>query len=271
MKHLLICISFYFVKEKYIFLKTIIENFLKNYNSFDVIIDTNNEEAIEIIKSDFEKEFKNKIIQICLHKKLSHEHFLAWQHRNHILDKIKNYEVFMYIEDDILLPFQNYKNYLEKFEILWPHGIPSFVRIEFNKNNEMYNVDSFKKTKLTKKNYIKINKHLFVCLDNPYHGFWIMPRKYLEITINQNFNKITKEKHWIREIAASYGLKPGSKPYAFWKSLDFQAMGFVEIDEKYQISPLCYSYHLPNKYVYNNFNFGKMKLKDTIKKQAKLI
>lgn len=266
---LLVCISFHFSKEKLSYLKQVLKNHIENYNC-DVIIDTNSKDINQQI-SEFELEIKLKKIEIFIHEKLSHPFFLTWTHRDHFIKKINEYEVFMYVEDDILVPYENYINYLKNFDLLWPNYIPSFIRIE-EKEGIFYNADCFYRTIAREKNIVKIENKKFIELDNPYHGFWIMPREPLKQSINEHFACVTEEKTWIREIAASYGLKPSKKRYAKWKSKDIQKPGLVELSEDYKVSNLCYSYHLTNKYINDQrFNFGKIKVDKIIKQEAKLL
>lgn len=286
MEKLLICISFHFKEKKYKYLKNILDNFLKNYLcNLQIIIDSNEEEAHDLIAKDFEQEVRDEKIRIVIHKNLhtvklpfirtkenleslsSSMFSLTWMHRRHILENINNYDVFMYIEDDIFLSFENYKNYLENFYNLWPNYIPSFVRVEV-KDEELYNTDAFVVTKILQKDIIHFNDKRFVFLDNPYHAFWIMPKKELKESINSNFTNVIRDM-WLRESAASYGLKSGTCPYACWPSNDIQKIGLVEITDKNKISPMCYSYHLPNNYIdEHRVKFGKIKLDNILKIEA---
>jgi hypothetical protein len=267
---LLVCISFHFVEEKYKYLKNVLRNHLNHYFC-DIIVDTNEEKTISLIFSEFKNEIEKEKIKIFVHKNLGHPFFLSWIHRKQILKRINDYDVFMYVEDDILVPYENYLNYLENFGLLWPKNIPSFIRIE-EKDGVFYNADSFARTIAKEREITRVGGKKFICLDNPYHGFWIMPAIQLRQSIDHNFSSVTDEKKWVREIAASYGLSPGKKPYAKWISKDIQKPGLVELSDDYKVSPLCYSYHLTNKYINDQrFNFGKMKVDDIVKKEARLL
>jgi hypothetical protein len=236
-KKLLVCISFHFVEERINFLKKVVENFLKYEINTDIIIDTNK-------SFNFFSEHKN--ISIIEHNNLGHPFYLTWMHRKNILHKINDYDFFMYIEDDILLPYENFLYYIENFSKLYEiHSVPSFIRLE-EKNNELYIVD------LVNLQYnrptIKFENQTFVNLDAPYHGFWILPQKELKESINENFAIQTDS----RETAASYVIWTlGKTPY-------------VLLDGK-NISKLCWSYHLPNNYTsYEWSPHGKIKYDSVI-------
>jgi hypothetical protein len=258
---LLICISFHFQENRFFYLKKIIENFLQYKVKIKIIIETNSFETVNLIKENFKNEFE-KTLFLKIHENLIHPHYLTWMHRKIMNENLENFSHFMYIEDDIFLPFENYQDYLIKLDYLWPNYIPSFVRLE-QKDETYYNADAISVTKIKNKDILSINNKKFILLNNPYHGFWIMTQEILKKYKLPNF---TIDQKWIRESAASYGLSPGNHPSACWKSPDIQKKGLVEIVD-YKISSKCYSYHLPNNYINNNSKFGKIKLENIIKIQ----
>lgn len=109
-KDLLICIAYHHSEERLKYLKVLLDNFSNNYKcSFDVIIDTN---------ESFFVDWNFHFVQVYVNRDLIHPFHLAWQHRKHMKENIDNYENFLYIENDILLPYENYLNYLENFNLL---------------------------------------------------------------------------------------------------------------------------------------------------------
>lgn len=230
-KSLLICISAHYDPERRKYLERILFVFLNDYKcSKDIIIDTNTHDL------DYLNE---EGIEVCVHKELRHPFYLTWVHRKHMKDNIEKYSNFMYIEGDIELPYENYCNYLENFKILYPNFIPSFIRIEEANGNE-YITDATERQKLK---IIEIDGKQFITLKNPYHGFWIMPKKQLEESIDSNFVRL----HESREHAASYPM---------W---GLNKIPLVEIENNL-VSKLCYSYHLPNNYALSKESqFGKIK------------
>jgi len=235
-KDLLICIAFHYSRDRIKYVYELIKNFNDNYKcSFDIFIDTN------MIVHHTDPGFAYMSHCSCfLHENLKHPFHLTWQHRKHFKENIDNYENFMYVEDDMLLPYENYLNYLENFKLLWPRAIPSFVRIETNGSGEEFITDATERQKLEIA-FIE-GKH-FTTLKNPYHAFWIMPAKELKETMTANFNRL----HESRETAASYPM---------WELLKTP---LVEI-ENGQISKKCYSYHLPNNYTLSKESqFAKIK------------
>jgi hypothetical protein len=167
-------------------------------------------------------------------------------HRRHFLDNIDVYDYFMYVEDDMLVPYNAFNEYINNFDTLWDMGcVPSFIRIE------AYNDRQFATDIINKQNIepIIVNDKTFATLSEPYHAFWIMPQKQLKESINSKFTDLNTS----RENAASYPM---------W-TLNKNPLIRIENNE---ISELCYSYHLANNYAPNpNTPFGKIEVKNILK------
>lgn len=262
---LLVCVCFHYSNDKFPHLCDVVDNFLSNYPESDIIIDTNS----LISEREISKKFGlSHRLRVFVHGSLDHPFHLAWMHRRHFRRNLAEYDVFMYVEDDIFVPRENYLNYLEVFAILWPKFIPSFVRTE-EKDGVLYCADAFVTTKIGRYDVIEIGGRKFVTLDNPYHAFWIMTRDALRESMNGDFERVYEGDKWIREIAASYGLMPGIRPCVKWGSYDVQKRGLVEVDRKMMVSPLCMVRHTTNKYINDKaFNFGKIRMDRLIKREA---
>lgn len=182
--------------------------------TLDIIIDTN------VAALDVEGEN----VTTVHHAFLAHPFHLCWCHRRHMRERIDDYRWFIYIEDDIYLPFENFEHYQRNFELLWPDHVPSFIRVEEFEGEE-YVLD------LTERQCFPLSDSRFCTLTQPYHGFWIMPQWALKQTMRGDFVRLSDS----REIAASYPM---------W---ELQKTPVVELDGK-QISRKCFAYHLSNNY-----------------------
>lgn len=220
---LLVCISYHHTPERLKYLMEVLDNIKRNYpEQTDIIIDTNSSEDIP------ELSWYN-VLRFS-HPQLIHPFHLTCWHKIHIKRNIDNYDYFMYIEDDILLPWEAFKNYIENFPLLWAKNyVPSFVRIE-EANGNQYVSDVVKKQTL---NIIEIGGKQFTHLNfpNDYHGFWIMPQKELKESMTTDFTKLSDNRE-SNAMFAGWGLGKTT---------------LVQI-ENGLVSPLCYSYHLPSNY-----------------------
>lgn len=231
-KKLLVCIAFHNNPDRLAFINSVIENYKKYQINVDIIVDTN--EKLDLNTNVF------------VHK-LNHPHYLTWVHRIHFKENIDNYDYFMYVEDDMLVPYEGFCEYVENFNIVWELGyVPSFIRVETFDNKEFI-------TDVTVEQFIEpiiIENKVFVTLTQPYHAFWIMPQKELKESFTDSFVK----EEVCRENAASYPM---------W---GLNKTPIVRIEEN-QISKLCYSYHLANNYASNpNTPFAKIEIKNIFKK-----
>lgn len=221
-KSLLICIAFHYVPERVKYLIQVINYIQAFYEvSFDIIVDTN-----------IDKGHIAPGIKFVIHSGLEHPFHLTSCHRQHMKDNINKYDNFMYIEDDILVPYENYLNYIENFKLLYPEFVPSFIRIE-EKNGEEYVSDVLERRELYYTIAMGFSEKQFAALIFPqdYHGFWVMPQKELKESINENFLKVSD----------------GREFNAMWVGWGLGKTALVEI-ENGQVSKKCYSYHLPNNY-----------------------
>ena len=228
------------------FLYMVIDNILETYEyDTNIIIDTNTEETLVITN-------KYPNIQIYVHS-LEHPFHLTYVHRKHILKNIDNYDIILYSEDDILIPFNTIKNFMEKINYMWPKYIPGFKRCEFSiKNNKYASPDVAGKQTIKTSEIIRINGERYFTPKYPnfaYQGFWLLPTKLLKENINID-SFLTM--NIFREHAASYTLGP--PPYHCYDdnykgNMFLNKIPLIQLNDKNQIDEICLVYHTPNKYV----------------------
>jgi len=227
---LLICIAHHYQPDKIQYLYTILDRFLNTYlMPLHIIIDSNTTEIVDILRNKYPDE--NNRVEVVVHSELKHPFDLTSMHRQHIYEYRDKYEYFMYVEDDMDIPYENFTAYLDKLTFLWPHFVPSFIRIEF-KDGIAYNSEHESAVPVSSQTVLFIQGRLFIKLPNPYHAFWILNREILLSTLSKNFLQIQKS----REMAASYPMWELKKP------------PLVELTSELKVHPNCYSYHLPNNY-----------------------
>lgn len=212
MKQLLVCISHHSAPGRIEYLRQVLNGFAEYELAIDIIIDTN-VAALDV---------RGENLTVVSHVSLEHPFHLCWQHRRHMKERIDDYRWFMYVEDDIYLPFENFAHYQRNFEYLWPYNVPSFIRVEEHEGEE-YVLDVTERQERTGAG--------LTTLRQPYHGFWIMPQWALKETMRGDFVRLSDS----REIAASYPM---------W---ELNKTPVVELDGK-QVSPKCFAYHVSNNY-----------------------
>ena len=153
-------ITFFYLENRIIYINRIIDETNKYEYTTDIYIHTNNKDLEESI---FNK-YTNGFIKIIYHDLSDIDpHYLAWKCRELIQKQKNEYDIFMYIEDDILVPYKAIKYWLEYNEKLIEINYNvGFVRIEVENNIE-YITDFLYGTKLD--NIINLNGKNY-CINN---------------------------------------------------------------------------------------------------------
>ena len=243
---LLVCLAFHYNFDNIKFLYKVIDNIVSTYKfETHICVDTNNDHTIELLE-------KYKNVEVIVHKQLEHPYHLTYMHRNYMLENIDKYDIMLYSEDDIIIPYNSIIDFLDKIKIFWPKYIPSFKRCEYSKNKNKYAfLDVFGKQEVSKDEIISINNKRYITPKYPnfsYQGFWILPTNLLKENINYSF----LDKNLCREHAASYTLGP--PPFHNYDenykgNIFLNKIPLLELNEKNQIHEICLTYHTPNRYV----------------------
>ena len=99
-------ISFYFSTDRIIYINNIIDETNKYEYTTDIFIHTNN---IDLQESIFNN-YTNGCITIIYHDLSNiHPFYLTWKCRELLKQQKNEYDVFIYIEDDILIPYKAIK------------------------------------------------------------------------------------------------------------------------------------------------------------------
>jgi hypothetical protein len=208
------------------------------------------------------RQSSQKSLSIESFPKLSHPFLLAWSHKPLITDRFLNtpaYTHFIYVEDDILISFDNFCYFMHYRNTLEPMGlIPSFQRMEYNDaDNRLYLVDQINVSNFTSRKRVDVDGYAFVTLDYPYNAMFILDRdlalEYVETpSFDQERSKLVQPDWDIRERAAM-GLCFENPPRGF-------AVRYASpVDPGTLLTPSwSWIYHLANNYTQDRLTpFGK--------------
>src|SRR5271154_3031868 len=110
---LLICLAFHYVESNLIHLKKVLNNIVDNYQyETHIIIDTNSSMTVDAILPLY------PTVEINIVSNLPDPHMLTSVHRIHMSDYIDNYDLVMYCEDDVLIPFQCVSDFVRKIDTM---------------------------------------------------------------------------------------------------------------------------------------------------------
>lgn len=273
-----------------------LNDLLNEYNNFDFKVDIfihTNKKSIKNLNLDFYNNGKVKIKRHYLIPKFllyrNKNYYLTWTPRKLIKKNIEKYDIFIYSEDDILIPKKAFKYWVDTKDELYSLGyLPGFVRIEFNKNNEEIAVD-FKNKKLIQK--IQINDKRYLINDNNrYMASWIYDKNMINDWIDSGFfdiRKITTKKNMKSNLLDKFKINNLTIRYLVYNLKNKNGFGIRENSAfgmnslsvniinglLFKLEDKLFSddnkiYHLPNSYSDTNHpdGIGTIKLNDVLEK-----
>jgi hypothetical protein len=245
-------ITFFYREIRIKYINNIIEEVNKYKYTTDIFIHTNKID----LTIDFFNKYNNGNISIIYHDITDlYPFYLTWKCRDLLKDQRYDYDIFMYIEDDILVSSKTldyWLTYNEKL-IAFNYNL-GFVRIELDNNIE-YITDLHGDILDT---IINIDG-TYYCVNNknPYCAFWIY---------NKNeFNRFIDSKYYDINNIPDYGIPErsgiglnGCQNYWYNGTL-IPIIGNKLIED-------CKIYHMPNNFVIDNTNlFATIKFDEAIR------
>ena len=245
-------VSFFYIESRICYVNKIINETNIYEVETDIYIHTNNEN----LTSDQLNKYENGSINIVCHDLSNiHPYYLTWKCRDLMKQQKDEYDIFMYIEDDILVPYKAIKYWLKYNESLIDMNYNlGFVRIEV-KNNEEYITDLMRQQFDT---IIKLNGEDY-CINNknPYCAFWIYNKKEFNRFVDSKYYNINNIPGYETREKSAIGLH-GNTNYWYRNTV-------IPLSNK-KLHEDCRIYHLPNNYVAGNPNgFATIKFNDAVK------
>lgn len=273
---ILTAVNFHFVASRLEYLFQVVRA-LSEYptEAMDIVITTNVaqenlhrqiRQLCEPLLEPFPLGGQKKSLLIESYPNLGDPWMLPWCHKHLIRDVFlkddSGYSHFIYLEDDILLPFRNFNYFLCYRDRLKTEGlIPSFQRIEFNSyDGNLYYLDQVGVSDFNSRRRVMLDGYEFVNLDYPFHAMFILDRELAREYIGtRSFDReLSKEVRPDFDLAVRSGM-----------GLCFENVppGFAHrfacpVNPKSLTTP-CWSwvYHLPNNYTNNRLKpFGKTRI-----------
>ena len=280
-------IAFKFRKERIEYLKLITSEFNKYPFNVDVFIHSDKKFDIDYLN----EEYNNGTIVLKKHNLRKYFLYKGWKYRltftarKLIAKQKENYDIFIYLEDDILIPLNAIKYWLSNKDLCIENNLNlGFLRIEV-KNKVEYLSDITQKINKT----IDLDDKKFVINNRtPYTAFWIYDKS--------EFNKWVKSDFYDLKIIHGYKRKNSrllkflklswSKNLQYliydWQHkridsvMEANAYGLAHPDlnwyentiiklENNKIDKNCRVYHLANTYVNENeTDLGTLKIEDLL-------
>lgn len=244
-------ISFFYLEDRILYINKIIDETNKYEYITDIFIHTNNKDLQESAFTTY----TNGCIQIIYHDLSNiNPFYLTWKCRNLLQQQKNDYDIFIYIEDDILVPYKAIKYWLEYNEKLIEMNYNlGFVRIEVENNIEY--ITDLKGEKID--TIINLdNTRYCVNNKNPYCAFWIYNKNEFNLFVNSKYYNINN--------IQNYGIRETSAIGLHGVGTDWYKNTLIPIINN-KLNEDCKIYHLPNNYVIDNTNlFATIKFNEAI-------
>jgi hypothetical protein len=208
---------------------------------------------------------------------LPHSWLLPWSHKHLIANRFLSaepaYTHFIYVEDDVLLSFDNFCYFVHYRDMLKERRlIPSFQRIEYNDaDNRLYLLDQIGVTDFTSRGCVNLDGYAFVNLDYPFNAMFILDRElaleYVETpSFDRERSKVARP-DWDVACRAAMGLCFEHPPQGF-------AARYVSpIDPSTLTAPSwSWIYHLPNNYAKDRLKpFAKTRIDQQFSSEGNVV
>jgi hypothetical protein len=127
---LLVHVPFHFVPRRWTYLRDAL-GALAAYRlaAVSVVVDTNSAEAVALVRSvPTDARFT---VRAEVHRDLAHPFELTWAGRRHMANAADGFDYFMYLEDDILVPWEAFESWAAEEATLGERGfVRGFLRVE---------------------------------------------------------------------------------------------------------------------------------------------
>jgi hypothetical protein len=258
-------ITLFYLKEKTEYINKIIDETNQYGYITDIFIHTN---VTEINKDTFH-EYTNGTITFLYHDLSNIDpYFLTWKSRDLMKEQKDIYDAFIYIEDDILVPFTAIQYWVKYNTKLIDHNYNlGFVRIETNAEGVEYITDLWK----TDDVFIKDPRfegpiERVVVLDgetfalnskNPYCAFWIYNK--------DEFHKFVNSKYYDINNVSGYDMRAASAVGLHGLETEWYKGTLIPLVEGNKLAKECKIYHLSNRFVIDASSpFATIRFEDAV-------
>ena len=239
--------SYWKNKESYASRQPILVSVVNDYlalwdvKSMDIFIHTN---STEVIKTQFNVSDRLRVHYIVHDLSRENPKYLVWRPRELMIKQKDMFDVFVYLEDDIGIPFKALKYWLHYKDTLHVNNLDvGFVRVETQNKTDYFCSDVL----LPSSHPMRIDDRIFVWNHQNYCAFWICDRYELE--------RFIASPYWSPHLYFPNGI---NKPPSIF-ILESSAIGFKMSylgsfypldDTNTLVSDMCFVHHLANNYIH---------------------
>lgn len=235
-KKISIHICFFYIESRLEYISRILEETNHYPYRANIFIHTN----VKELPAEILLQYTNGNVSTVYHNlEGENPYYLAWKCRPLLLKQRDYYDIFMYIEDDILVPRKAIEywenNHSELVELRYNLG---FLRIETDSEGREFVTDLRNNLSTIQ----EINGKSYCINDeNPYCAFWIYDK--------DEFRRWTEVTKYYVDTVYGYEIREASAIGLHEKFGNWYKETVIPIDENKQLDPDCRIYHMPNNYI----------------------
>lgn len=136
------------------------------FEHIEICIDTNSEQ-LQRVASRLPEPF-----QIVVWDRLDDPFKLTWVHRAEMQKRLGDFDAFLYLEDDIIIPQYTMRRWMQETRRLAAHGfLPGFVRVEESRSGELMLADYL--APLERSAILRLEGRPYLRTPYPYQACWV--------------------------------------------------------------------------------------------------
>jgi hypothetical protein len=246
---LLVHIAFHFVPHRWQYLERVLAGLAEyEIDRVLVVVDSNTNDVSDLLAALSLP--GNCNVRVDVHANLSHPFDLTWAHRTHMASALESFDYFMYLEDDIYVPWQTFDAWLRRSESVYKRGfIHGFLRVEFDLAGRP--VASDWPCSVKRPPAIEIDGVTYIRPVPFYQACWVYSRRTMRDFVRSDawtrgihtWSSVFREhRHWQRELTREYSA------FGMACAAPGRPRNLLPVNDSGQISSDAWVYHLPNNY-----------------------
>lgn len=190
-------------------------------------------------------------VRVDVHENLAHPFGLTWAHRKNMARSLESFDTFMYLEDDIHVPWKTFEAWLRRQDVVGRRGyIQGFLRVESDVAGRAVSTDW--RRPLRRPRVIQIGEARYVRPEAFYQACWVYARSVMQ--------RFVATDAWVRGFHRWSSVTRGHRNLGDANyAREFSAFGMacatpgrprvlLPVDAHGQIARDAWVWHLPNNY-----------------------
>lgn len=167
---LLVHIAFHFVEARLPYLRQVLSAF-RDYRlrAIEIVVDTNDEATLKALSNMDLGPAVSLSVQV--HGELGHPFLLTWKHRHSFAERHREFDYYLYLEDDIRVPWSTFAPWATELPILDHHGwLRGVLRVEPDTRGRLMASDWYRP--MHRPVVYEIGGRRYIRPEEPYQACW---------------------------------------------------------------------------------------------------